>query len=217
MMKKLILALAFAAATSTAQAAIVVEENFDKVEALAGQGWLFQTRSIPSTASSGWTQGLAAIFEAHTPPSDAYIASSFELVPEGSFVDDRLFTPAFSVAHGASATFYLRGEQFEDFFDLLSFGFTNGSGTEPEDFILGQTIVVPTDDWTEFTITLGAQGPGATARLGFRHFGPYDTANIVALDTLRIEIPDAGAIPEPASLLIMGLGLAGLPLARRRH
>lgn len=217
MFKKMMLALACTSAMSMAQAApILLQEDFDDVPSLSSEGWVFNNASVPPGVAPGWAQGNPVPFEAHTGAPDAYIASSFEAAAPGGVLNNQLFTPLFSVENGAVATFFLRAEQFLSFSDIVTYGYTNGVA-DPAGFIRQMTVTVPTDGWTQYTITLNAQGAGATARLGFIHRGPEATSNYVGLDTLTIEALEApAAVPEPASLMIIGIGLAGLGLARRR-
>lgn len=215
MFKKLTLALVCTFAMSVAQGAtILLEENFDNVSSLASAGWVFDNASVPPGPSPGWVQGNPGVFTAHTGASDAYITSNFEVAGPGGVLNNQLYTPVFSVENGAVATFFLRAEQFMSFSDIVTYGYTNGVA-DPAGFITQMTITVPTDGWTQYTITLAAQGAGATARLGFIHWGPEENSNYVGLDTLRVLELEPTGVPEPASLMIVGLGLAGLGLARR--
>lgn len=215
MFKKVTFALIWACAMSVAQGAtILLEEDFDDVSSLTSAGWVFNNASVPPGPASGWEQGTPEVFTAHTGADDAYIASNFEAAGPGGVLNNQLYTPLFSVENGAIATFFLRAEQFENFSDIMTYGYTNGVA-DPAGYITQMTITVPTTGWTQYTITLAAQGLGATARLGFIHRGAEANSNYVGLDTLRVLEPEPTGVPEPASLMIIGLGLAGLGLARR--
>jgi hypothetical protein len=213
MMKKVMLALACAVAMGTAQAEVLLVENFDNVNALrAGDQWIFENASVEPGIAPGWVQGNPDVFEAHMGEPNAYIASSFQSAAPNGQLDDRLFTPLFSLENGAVATFWLRGANDPGFFDMVVYGYTDG-GADPLDFILQEVTIAP-DGWTQYSITIDARA--GDGRLGFVHTGPEATSNYVGLDTLRIVDQRQGDVPEPATLLIMGIGLAGLAASRRR-
>lgn len=219
MIKKLMLALACASAMGWAQAAVLLEEDFEDVSALPGQGWVFSNASVPPGAAPGWVQGNPDVFEAQRFPQEAanaYIASSFESAAPGGILNDQLYTRPFSLENGAIATFWLRGAADPGFSDIVVYGYTNGQ-PDPGAFIKSMTVTAPQDGWRMFTITIDPMA-GMSARLGFVHTGEEATSNYVGLDTLRINTlrePPAG-VPEPASLLIFGIGMAGLAAVRRR-
>lgn len=214
MIKKAMLALACAGAMGAAQADVLLVENFDDVASLRAQGWVFENASQPPGLAPGWVQGNLDVFGAQDDEnSNAYIASDFNVAGDGGFIDNRLFTPLFSLEQGAVASFWLRGAIDPGFSDMVVYGYTEGS-TDPLAFIARAETIAP-GEWTRYTFTIDAQA--GMGRLGFVHTGSQLTSNYVGLDTLRIDtLDDPAGVPEPASLFILGIGMAGLAASRRR-
>lgn len=211
MKRSVLVGLAFAGLMGTAQAEVLLSEDFDDVAALPGEGWVFDNQSQPPGPVLTWFQGDAETFTAHMGAPDAYIASNFNAAAPGGTLENWLITPEFSTEMNVVVSFFLRADAFEDFADQLAFGFSEGSA-DLDAFTLAAPVVVPTDGWTRFTVQLSAQGPGSTGRFAFVHVGEADLSNYVGLDTLRIN-----SIPEPTTMMILGIGLAGAALSRRRR
>lgn len=211
MKKTILLALLMTGAMGVAHAGVLLQEGFDDVEALRTQDWIFSNDSVPPGPVEGWFQGFEDTFPAHQGAPTSYIASNFNAAAPGGILNNWLLTPEFSLANTVTVSFWLRAEFFPDTSDQVRFGFTDG-GAVLDEFLLDQVVTVPVEGWTRYSITLDGQGTGATGRFGFQHFGVADLSNYVGLDTLTIN-----AVPEPSTAMILGLGLAGFAMARRRR
>lgn len=213
MKKTILLALMLTGAMGMARAdVLLLEEGFDDVAALRTQDWIFSNQSIPpGPITEGWFQGFAPTLTSHQGAPEAYIASSYNTAGAGGILDNWLLTPTFSFADTVTVSFFLQAEFFPRTSDQVRFGFIDGD-TILDDFLLETVVTAPVGGWTRYTLTLDGQGTGASGRFGFQHFGLTDTSNYVGLDTLKIT-----AVPEPSTAMILGLGLAGFALARRRR
>ncbi len=210
MFKKSLMALALVGAAASAQAGVLLKEDFNNVAALQGSGWVLNNASTPAGLVANWFQGDQSQFAAHSGAAESYAAANYNNAAAGGELANWLITPEFSTATDVLVSFWAKGMLDAGFEDHLAFGTSAGS-SDIAAFSLRPTVTVA-GDWTRYSLLVSGNGAGSTGRFAIQYNGMADLSNYVGVDTLEVS-----QIPEPASLLLLGAGLAGLMGARRKQ
>lgn len=210
MLKHALMATAIALSAASAQAQVVVlTENFDNVGTLAASGWLETNLSSP-VGSTTWVQGDQTIFTSQAGLPEAYITANYNSAAAQGSINNWLISPTFSTELGGTISFWAKADIVESLVDQIAFGLSSTGSSAPGSFTLGSGVTL-SGDWTQYTFSFDAQGAGSVARFAINYFGSADLANYIGIDTVTVT-----AVPEPSTWALMGLGLAGLAVVRRR-
>lgn len=185
---------------------VVLQENFNSGPA----NWVLLNNSNPPGLA--WFQGNPGVFAAQQGPADSYFGANYLSAAFGTgTIDNWLITPELSLGGATLLSFYTRAEAAPGFNDMLEVRFSEGSGTDTSGFTtLLATIGGPSaypDSWQLVTASLNLPASG---RFAFRYVGDATAANYIGIDSVTVS-----AVPEPSAWIMLGLGLAALPLLRR--
>lgn len=204
-----------------AQAGPVLFEGFDDISTLGANGWVQTNNSSP--AGLNWFQGNSGVFGAQSGAPNSYIASNYTAAGPGGDISNWLIMPQMLLSDGDTFTFFTRSNgEFADGLEVRFSG--NGASTN-----VGNTsssvgdftrLLLPINSalsmggypsgWTQYTITLSGIG-STSGRLAFRYLVGNTNANgdYIGIDNVNV-------VPEPGTLTLLGLGLAGI-VSRRRQ
>ena len=209
MMKKALVALAFSGIAMSAQAGdVLLQEGFENVFDLPGQGWVFTNASTPGGATNGWTQGTTAAFDAQQGTPASFAGANYSSAAAGGTLNAWLITPEFTTTWGNTVSFWLRGGADAGFSDQVAFGISQG-GSAMSDFSLLPSFTVPQGEWTRYIFDVAFRE--GTARFAIQYTGAADVSNYVGLDSLVIS-----DVPEPTTMAILFAGAMGQAMSRRR-
>ena len=200
---------ALAPPAAQAGGTVILSENFNHIGTLTN--WVQVNNSMP--VGQGWFQGNPGVFGSQSGASDSYIAANYLSAAQGSgTLDSWLITPELALGGTTHLSFFTRTQFIPGMNDMLEVRFSPGSGSATSGFsTLVTTVGGPSAypaSWQEITAHLMLPASG---RFAFRYLGDAAAANFIGIDTVNVS-----AVPEPSAYLMFGLGIALLPLLRRK-
>ena len=209
--------------SASADPLTMLSEHFNDISTLGAAGWVSINNSTPG-GSTSWFQGDPAIFDAQAGAADSYIAANFNAADFGGDVSLWLITPELEFGTGVSTVSFWTRVANAGYNDALQLrlstaGASTDVGSTPASVGVFTAGIVASllPDWSNFDATISNPGPPIAGRLAIRYMVTDTSVNgdYVGIDTFEFQSPEP--IPEPATFLLLGTGIAGLLRYRRRQ
>ena len=210
MIRKSLLAALMVGASAFAQADPVMQESFDNIGSLGGNGWIMSNLSTPGGLTASWYQGDTSIMTSRG-GTNSFLQADFSNAAADGVLNNWLISPTFSVVGGATVSFWLRAApEPPHYTDTISVGFSDGSSA-PLMFTMGNQFKASVDGWTQYTFQAPTNTTGI-ARFGINYNGLANTSSYIGIDSFEVS-----PVPEPASVAMLGAGLLVLLGVHRRR
>jgi hypothetical protein len=203
--------------------------RFDVITTLVPEGWFMQNNSQPGPGTTGWFQGITAVFPSQSGAANSYIAANYDNGTGTSTLSNWLLTPPVTLQNGGQFTFWTRTVDIPAYPDRLQVrmstsGISSNVGataTSVGDFTTLLLDINPTytltgypNAWTQFTVGLSGLGAPATGRLAFRYFvengGPTGTnSDHIGIDTVQYSCNAPIPTPTPTPTPMPPINISG--------
>ena len=207
--KAVFAAAAFALAASAHAEITLLSQGFNSGATVPG--WI----KTNVNAGQGWVDGYSDAFSAQAGAADSYIGAGFTTGANANGdIDLWLITPEVTMNAQSMLSFFTRTAN-AGYNDQLEVRYSAGGGTDISGFNTLLTTVGAggsyATDWAQISAAMGDTFAG-NGRFAFRYTGNYNTADFIGIDSVNLT-----TVPEPGSIALLGLGLAGFAVARRKQ
>lgn len=207
-MKKIYISILMFAFPFLAFSQVLIDEGFDDINTLEGDGWMMTNMSDP-LGSTDWFQGNETVFPAWEGDPTSYIGANFNNTGATGIISNWLITPMVEVKDGDTFIFWSRVPDASIWNDRLEVRMSDADGmTEPFDAFDEGTftdlLLVINDDmdlsypsvWTSFEITFDDLGPTPVEKyFAFRYNvdnSSGNESNFIGIDSFVIDAAAMG-------------------------
>lgn len=183
--------------------------------------WVWQNNAVGGPGLTTWFQGNDLVFPSQSGPANGYIGANFNNSTGANNINTWLMSEVRTFSVGDTISFYTRTADGTLWPDRLRLALSlNGASTNAADFsnVLvsvneGLTVAGYPQTWTQFSATLNVAGTG---RFAFNYNVPNGGPSGANSNYIGIDNVAYTAVPEPATMAALGLGVAAMIRRRNR-